>query len=185
MGRSRSVKNVADTKLLLRWRWQKQVPTFFKAHLHSNAQKGSQKSGSPELKSADKNLLKKIKKNTCVWTYGLLIYVLRQANRINGSLVKGLRRCPLTAESWVRFPYELLQRDRKLSLSYCALALCALAMSHASKKNRPGRVSLLTRGPVCFFAHTANAATASDRRSRACRHGSVNIIHSILPVDME
>ena len=40
------------------------------------------------------------------------------------------------------------------------------------QKNRPGRVSLLTRGPVCFFAHTANAATASDRRSRACRHGS-------------
>ena len=62
VGRSRSVKNVADTKLLLRWRWQKQVPTFFKAHLHSNAQKGSQKSGSPELKPADKNLLKKIKK---------------------------------------------------------------------------------------------------------------------------
>ena len=39
-------------------------------------------------------------------------------------------------------------------------------------KDRPGRVSLLTRGPVCLYAHTANAVTASDRRSRACRHGS-------------
>ena len=27
-----------------------------------------------------------------------------------GSLVKGLRRRPLTAKTWVRFPYELLKR---------------------------------------------------------------------------
>ena len=59
VGRSRSVKNVADTKLfaarslqkarilsfLLRGACKKQVPTFFKAHLHSNAQKASSKSG--------------------------------------------------------------------------------------------------------------------------------------------
>ena len=31
-----------------------------------------------------------------------------------GSLVKGSRRRPLTAESWVRFPYELLQTVRDL-----------------------------------------------------------------------
>ena len=32
---------------------------------------------------------------------------MRQASAY-GSLVKGSRRRPLTAESWVRFPYELL-----------------------------------------------------------------------------
>ena len=52
VGRSRSVKNVADTKLFAarslqkaRGACKKQVPTFFKAHLHSNAQKASSKSG--------------------------------------------------------------------------------------------------------------------------------------------
>ena len=47
VGRSRSVKNVADTKLFAARSLQKakQVPTFFKAHLHSNAQKASSKSG--------------------------------------------------------------------------------------------------------------------------------------------
>ena len=33
--------------------------------------------------------------------------VERNRSKSYGSLVKGLRRCPLTAESWVRFPYEL------------------------------------------------------------------------------
>ena len=42
VGRSRSVKNAADTKL-------KQVPAFFKAHLNSNAQKAPQESGGTEL----------------------------------------------------------------------------------------------------------------------------------------
>ena len=45
VGRSRSVKNVADTKLFAARSLQKAVPTFFKAHLHSNAQKASSKSG--------------------------------------------------------------------------------------------------------------------------------------------
>ena len=48
-GLSRSVKNVADTKLLLRGACKKQVPTFFKARLHSNAQKASSRTGISEL----------------------------------------------------------------------------------------------------------------------------------------
>ena len=48
-GRSRSMKNVADTKLLLRGACKKQVPTFFKARLHSNAEKASLRTGISEL----------------------------------------------------------------------------------------------------------------------------------------
>ena len=42
VGRSRSVKNAADTKLFA------SVPAFFKAHLYSNAQKALQESDGPE-----------------------------------------------------------------------------------------------------------------------------------------
>ena len=50
VGRSRSVKNAADTKAFCCARaCKKQVPAFFKAHLYSNAQKALQESGGPEL----------------------------------------------------------------------------------------------------------------------------------------
>ena len=55
-GRSRSVKNAADTKLFAApvlafccaMACKKQVPAFFKARLDSNAQKAFPKSGGPE-----------------------------------------------------------------------------------------------------------------------------------------
>ena len=52
VGRSRSVKNAADTKLFafcFARACKKQVPAFFKAHLNSNAQKAPQESGGAEL----------------------------------------------------------------------------------------------------------------------------------------
>ena len=50
VGRSRSVKNAADTKAFFCARaCKKQVPAFFKAHLYSNAQKALQESGGSEL----------------------------------------------------------------------------------------------------------------------------------------
>ncbi len=46
-------------------------------------------------------------KNACILTEGVVIYGSRLRY---GPLVKRLRRRPLTAETGVRFPYELLAK---------------------------------------------------------------------------
>ena len=67
-----------------------------------------------QRKKQGKNSFKKINKKCLHLSSGSdniwLALSKSSANLINGSLVKGLRRCPLTAESWVRFPYELRRK---------------------------------------------------------------------------
>ncbi len=52
---------------------------------------------------------------------------------VHGSLVKGLRRCPLTAETGVRFPYELLDPSVKRYLDFSLAGVSELADEADSK----------------------------------------------------
>ncbi len=52
---------------------------------------------------------KKIKKRKKVLAFSLHLCIIAIVEFVNGSLVKRLRRRPLTAETGVRFPYELLK----------------------------------------------------------------------------
>ena len=42
-----------------------------------------------------------------------IVVLFKSLRKAHGSLVKGSRRCPLTAESAVRFRYELFAKNRK------------------------------------------------------------------------